>query len=99
MRAFFRDAGKTLPEGFEEAICLEDSYLAGGYGQYDDRIRRTIRRMFLEESLPLDPTYTGKAFAGMLDFIEEHDIRGANILFLHTGGTPLFYDYLLGEGL
>ncbi len=99
VRAFFEDAGKALPEHFGEAICLEDAYLAGGYGQYDDRIRKTIRRMFLEESLPLDPTYTGKAFAGMLDYLEKHEIRDANILFLHTGGTPLFYDYLLSEGL
>ena len=114
IRAFFEDMGSGTeeaagartdrvkagpPEHFEKEIQLADAYLAGGYGQYDDRIRRVIRRVLLEEGLPLDPTYTGKAFAGMLDYIEENDIRNKNILFLHTGGTPLFYDYLREEGL
>ena len=99
VRAWAADVGTKLPKGFEQDIHLEDAYLAGGYGQYDERIRNVIRRMFLEEGIPLDPTYTGKAFAGMLDYIEKHEIRDKNILFLHTGGTPLFYDYLQQEGL
>lgn len=99
IRAFFSDAHLPLREGFEEEIHLEDAYLAGGYGKYDEGIRRVIRWMFMEEGIPLDPAYTGKAFAGMCAYVKEHDIRGKNILFLHTGGTPLFYDYLLEEGL
>ena len=51
--------------------------------------------MLLEEGLPLDPTYTGKAFRGMLDYLDDRGVRGKSVLFLHTGGTPLFYDYLL----
>ena len=44
--------------------------------------------------IPLDPTYTGKAFWGMLQYLKDHGIRGKRILFLHTGGTPLFFDLL-----
>ena len=44
--------------------------------------------------VPLDATYTGKAFWGMCDYIRKTDIRDKNILFLHTGGTPLFFDGL-----
>ena len=42
----------------------------------------------------MDGTYTGKAFLGMEHYIEEHQISGKKILFIHTGGTPLFYDWL-----
>ena len=42
--------------------------------------------------MPLDGTYTGKAFYGMKQYIGEHGLQGKNILFLHTGGTPLFFD-------
>ena len=44
------------------------------------------------------PTYTGKAFWGMKNYLEENEIRDSNILFIHTGGTPLFYDNLGNEG-
>ena len=37
-------------------------------------------------------TYTGKAFYGMQDYLREKDIKGKKILFIHTGGTPLFFD-------
>ena len=42
----------------------------------------------------LDATYTGKAFCGMLDYIQKERLTDRNILFIHTGGTPLFFDYL-----
>ena len=47
-------------------------------------------------------TYTGKAFYGMVKYLEENQIQGKQIqgkqiLFLHTGGTPLFFDFLEQE--
>ena len=42
--------------------------------------------------IPLDETYTGKAFMGMSEYI--YEISDKNILFIHTGGTPLFFDAL-----
>ena len=49
--------------------------------------------------IPLDKTYTGKAFMGMQMYIKQAQISNRNILFIHTGGTPLFFDLLkaLGE--
>ena len=44
--------------------------------------------------IPFDHTYTGKAFGGMLDYVEKAEIKDKNILFIHTGGVPLFFDYL-----
>lgn len=77
-------------------ITLLDHYIAGGYGKYNDAIRTTIYKM-LRNGIPLDPTYTGKAFWGMCDYIKKQAIQEKNILFLHTGGTPLFYDFLALE--
>ena len=47
-----------------------------------------------KHGIPLDPTYTGKAFSGMLDYMEKLMVRDKNILFIHTGGTPLYFDHL-----
>ena len=75
-------------------ILLEDKYLAGGYGLADEKIRSLIRDLYEKEGIAMDQTYTGKAFRGMMDYLAEHRIKGKNILFLHTGGTPLFFDEL-----
>ena len=40
----------------------------------------------------MDSTYVGKAFWGMCRFVKENQIEDKNILFIHTGGTPLFFD-------
>ena len=47
-----------------------------------------------QDGIPMDTTYVGKAFFGMLQYLRDHEIRGERILFLHTGGTPLFFDRL-----
>ncbi|MCR5294458.1 MAG: pyridoxal-phosphate dependent enzyme [Lachnospiraceae bacterium] len=94
IRAYFRDCGLALPEGFEKEIELCDSYLAGGYGKYDGEILEVIREQFRVNSLPLDPTYTGKAFFGMTKYLRRMGVKGKNVLFLHTGGLPLFFDAL-----
>jgi 1-aminocyclopropane-1-carboxylate deaminase/D-cysteine desulfhydrase-like pyridoxal-dependent ACC family enzyme len=44
------------------------------------------------EAIILDPCYTGKLFAGILDMIEEGKIRkGEKIIMIHTGGMPGIY--------
>ena len=59
-----------------------------------EQILEIIRTEWRRDSICLDPTYTGKAFAGMLSYVKENNIKDKNILFIHTGGTPLFYDAL-----
>ena len=94
IRSYFETYGYMLPADYENEIHLEMGYRRGGYGLYDEKILDTIREEFRINGLPLDPTYTGKAFLGMKEYIEEKDLRDSNVLFLHTGGTPLFYDCL-----
>ena len=84
---------KTELSGMEEKeINISDSYICGGYGQYDTEIEETIINMLKKNGIPLDPVYTGKAYHGMKEYIRENNIQNANILFIHTGGLPIFFD-------
>ena len=48
--------------------------------------------MARHEGLLLDPCYTGKMFAGVLDMIKEKKIKlGSQLILLHTGGMPGLY--------
>lgn len=76
----------------EIEIC--DDYLCGGYGKYNEELLITTKRMMREHGIPLDVTYTGKAYYGMKEYIESNSLKNKNILFIHTGGTPLFFDNL-----
>ena len=78
----------------EEDLIFTDAYRLEGYGKYDDAVKRTIRAVMNFEGIPMDSTYVGKAFHGMCRYLEEHQIKDKNILFIHTGGTPLYFDYL-----
>lgn len=71
-----------------------DDYICGGYGQYDENIDITIENVLTKYGIPLDPTYTGKAFWGMEEYVKLHQIRRKKLLFIHTGGTPIFYDWV-----
>lgn len=71
-----------------------DDYVKSGYGLDDGKVSQTIARVLENEGIPLDVTYTGKAFSGMVDYLKTNQIKDKNILFIHTGGTPLFFDWL-----
>lgn len=79
-------------EEIQKATVFVDDYIGGGYGARSEEVDRVICETMIRYGLPLDPTYTGKAFAGMLDYVEREQIQGKRILFIHTGGTPLFFD-------
>lgn len=92
IESYFRMRGAEVPEKAREEVRLEDEYRKGGYGCYDKEILDCIREVFLQHGVPLDPTYTGKAFLGMCKYLKERGIRDSRVLFLHTGGAPLFYE-------
>ncbi|GEN54625.1 1-aminocyclopropane-1-carboxylate deaminase/D-cysteine desulfhydrase [Halobacillus faecis] len=77
-----------------EAVSFIDNYILDGYGSHNDEIKQTIRSILINDGIPMDATYTGKAFWGMKEYIYKNDITRKNILFIHTGGTPLFFDNL-----
>ena len=69
-----------------------DDYIGDGYASENKEIESLIKDVFISYGIPLDITYTGKAFLGMRKYIEKKNIIGKNVLFIHTGGTPLFFD-------
>lgn len=77
-----------------ESIDFIDDYVLDGYGAYNNEVLEVIREVLIKEGIPLDTTYTGKGFWGMTEYIKKNQIAGKNILFIHTGGTPLFFDDL-----
>ncbi|MFC5465579.1 1-aminocyclopropane-1-carboxylate deaminase/D-cysteine desulfhydrase [Lederbergia graminis] len=77
-----------------EKVKIEDNWRLDGYGHYNNKILEIIKEILTTDGIPMDPTYTGKAFWGMNELLKKHQIIGKNILFLHTGGTPLFFDNL-----
>jgi D-cysteine desulfhydrase family pyridoxal phosphate-dependent enzyme len=77
-----------------EIPLLEGTYVGPKYGVPAPGGQDAILRLASTEGILLDPIYTGKAFAGMLDLIEKGQL-GSNepIIFLHTGGLPALFAF------
>ena len=81
-------------DDYSGQVELIDDYVLDGYGKYNTEIDQTIQNVLTDYGIPLNRTYTGKAFWGMEKYLEKESIENKNILFVHTGGTPLFFDCL-----
>ena len=80
-----------LPANVEPAdvSLIEHTYVGCGYAVPTSGGMAAIRRLARSEGLLLDPTYTGKAFAGLLDLhASGHFGDGEPVIFWHTGGLP-----------
>ena len=77
-------------------VSFIDDFVLGGYGIYNNDILNVIKQVLIEDGVPLDTTYTGKSYWGMKEYIKSKKITRKNVLFIHTGGTPLFFDDLEG---
>lgn len=75
----------------EERIEVFDDF-RGVYGHYDAAVDACIRDAMTRYGLPLDGAYTAKAFCGMREWMRRRRFEGRDVLFVHTGGTPLFFD-------
>lgn len=85
---------KATEREIQEKTIFIDDYTTG-YGKEDHRVQETIDMVLKRYGIPLDATYTGKAFMGMTEYLK--DIKEKSVLFIHTGGTPLFFDALRGR--
>jgi D-cysteine desulfhydrase family pyridoxal phosphate-dependent enzyme len=73
---------------------VNDHYLGGGYAVLGDPEREAIRLCARTEGVLVDPVYTGRALAGLIDLIRAGEFKpGQNVLFWHTGGTPALFAY------
>ena len=77
-----------------QRIRADDSCVGPGFGHADERTREAVLLLARTEGIIVDPTYTGKAFACLLERIARGELRSAeNVIFVHTGGTPLTFVY------
>ena len=73
-----------------------EEFLCGGYGQYNERVKTVIKECVAHENMFIDPTYSGKAFYGMLELISsKENLQGKDIVFWNTGGIFNFLSELL----
>lgn len=75
-------------------IVLWDEYFAPGYGTPNEEGVEAIKLLARLEGILLDPVYTGKAMAGLIDGINQNRFKDQGpILFIHTGGAPALFAY------
>ncbi len=78
----------------EDIVCF-DEYVGDGYSIPTDSMVEAVKLFARTEGILLDPVYSGKTAAGLIDLIRKgHFPKGSNILFLHTGGSPALYTYM-----
>ncbi|MBN2395922.1 MAG: D-cysteine desulfhydrase family protein [Candidatus Atribacteria bacterium] len=77
-----------------EDIIFFDDYIGEGYGIPTSGCIQAIRLVAQTEGIFLDPVYTGKAFAGLIDLIGKgYFKKDEKILFIHTGGIAANFAY------
>jgi L-cysteate sulfo-lyase len=85
--------GNRLGIARHDILTLGD-YIGAGYGEPTDAMREAIALCARLEGIVLDPVYTGKAMAGLIDVVRRGIIRaGESVAFLHTGGAPGLFAY------
>ena len=78
-----------------DAILCFGDYVGPGYSLPTDQMAEAVRMLARLEGILMDPVYTGKAMAGLIDLVRKGYFKEEeNILFLHTGGSPALHVYM-----
>lgn len=89
------DASEKLGERIDftgDDVLANEDYCKAGYGVLTDAERAAVKLFAEMEGLLLDPVYTGRAAAGMIDLIRKGFFqKDETILFWHTGGQPALF--------
>jgi len=78
---------------------LRDDFIGDGYGIAAPEVYRLIAWLAQLEGIILDPVYTAKAFQGLIQMIQQGDIHGTDVVFLHTGGVFGLFPQMSQQGL
>jgi len=77
-----------------DAVTCFDDYVGPGYSLPTEGMVEAVNLMAKTEGILLDPVYSGKAMAGLIDLIRQGYFKeDDNVLFVHTGGSPALYAY------
>ena len=75
-------------------VNLNEDYAGKAYEEPTPVALSAIKLVAQTEGILLDPIYTGRAMAGLIDLIKQgHFKKDDNIIFIHTGGTPTLFPY------
>jgi D-cysteine desulfhydrase len=78
-----------------DAVLCFGEYVGRGYSIATPEMAEAVRMLARTESILLDPVYTGKAMAGLIDLSRKGFFKkNENVLFVHTGGSPALYAYM-----
>ena len=81
-----------LPASAVEANC---DYVGAGYGRPTQGMVEAVQMVARTEGIFLDPVYSGKGMAGLIDLIRRGVFKaGENVVFLHTGGAVGLFGYV-----
>ena len=85
----------NLPVGLDPRdITILTQYVGEGYGIPTPECIEAIRLAARTEAVMLDPNYTGKAMAGLIDQVRRGNAdKDETVVFLHTGGLPALFLY------
>ena len=84
-----------IPRNIDEALVAANcDYVGPGYGVATESMKEAVRLLARTDGILLDPVYSGKAMAGLIDLIRRGIFKpGENIVFLHTGGSAGLFGY------
>jgi L-cysteate sulfo-lyase len=77
-----------------DSVVANSDYVGDGYGLPTDSMVEAVKMLANYEGILLDPVYSGKGFAGLIDLIRKgHFKTDENVVFLHTGGSVSLFAY------
>ncbi len=89
----FRRLGVEATLSPDEVVAY-DAYLGAGYGVLGEAEKEAVQLVARSEGLLLDPVYTGRAMAGLVDLVRKREFGpDETIVFWHTGGSAALYAY------
>jgi D-cysteine desulfhydrase family pyridoxal phosphate-dependent enzyme len=99
--AYARGAAELLDVPFAEAdVEVVAGHAGPAYGVVDAATIDAVKLAARLEAMILDPVYSGKGFAGLVDLIRAGRWRGGeHVIFVHTGGAPALFAYRAVLGL
>jgi D-cysteine desulfhydrase family pyridoxal phosphate-dependent enzyme len=83
-----------LPEIKDPAeVIADDTQVGGGYRVATDQSKEAEKLFLRSEGLLLDPVYTAKAAAGLIDYCRKQRFKpDCHVLFWHTGGLIALFE-------